>query len=402
MSVFSEGDEIFYKGREGLQIFGIVVEIEPEKKVALIRFGDCTEKWSPYKRIRRVGHPFAPASSTSDDDPDPGIYDFDLDLDDDDDDIPLKRLKKRPKRKNEPKLPPPPPKSSRPKLQRKASYQRPERRSRSPTPDRVKEARRSLPYDFESLTWDSAHQRNSQEKYCYCGESGDWYRKMFQCRKCLQWFHQECLRMSSEPILLGDKFFEFTCALCFVSNEESLVRLDLTWTDAVHLVLFNLTVINSKKYHDLQSSVIPFFKRKWKSLQGPAENLKPRKIEPDFLSRLLTSNKSRFKCGSEIKKRSTFWGLRKVAPPGVNPAGATAFGLHYKCKSTPSDSVITLVHNNQGVSDNNKNKQQSAEKDSNGGGSNSASSSSNAKAAPAAKRPRGRPPRSSNGQFEVQ
>lgn len=26
---------------------------------------------------------------------------------------------------------------------------------------------------------------------------------------------------------------------------------------------------------------------------------------------------SRFKCGSESKKRSTYWGLRKVAPPVV-------------------------------------------------------------------------------------
>ena len=58
----------------------------------------------------------------------------------------------------------------------------------------------------------------------------------------------------------------------------------------------------------------------------------------------------RFKCGSEIKKRSTFWGLRKVAPPVVpnkhglstSACGTSANGqyftasnggtINYKCK----------------------------------------------------------------------
>jgi hypothetical protein len=41
-------------------------------------------------------------------------------------------------------------------------------------PPHVVEARHQLSYDFESLVWDSAHQRNETDKYCYCGESGDW------------------------------------------------------------------------------------------------------------------------------------------------------------------------------------------------------------------------------------
>ena len=41
-------------------------------------------------------------------------------------------------------------------------------------PQHVTEARQQLSYDFESLAWDSAHHRNEQEIYCYCGENGDW------------------------------------------------------------------------------------------------------------------------------------------------------------------------------------------------------------------------------------
>ena len=55
---------------------------------------------------------------------------------------------------------------------------------------RVKAARKELPYEFDSLVWDENHTRNDRERFCYCGENGDWYRRMLQCQSCLQWFHQ--------------------------------------------------------------------------------------------------------------------------------------------------------------------------------------------------------------------
>ena len=72
-------------------------------------------------------------------------------------------------------------------------------------------------------------------------------------------------------------------------------------------------------------------------LQGPNSILKPSRLEPTYLNEILSGNKSRFKCGSEIKKRSTFWGLRKVAPPTLpsrfgGASSATGTDINYKCK----------------------------------------------------------------------
>ena len=82
-------------------------------------------------------------------------------------------------------------------------------------------------------------------------------------------FFQDCIRIShTHPLLLGDRFFDFVCTLCTGTCEEVMRRIDLTMTDALHLALFNLTVMNSKKYHNIESSVIPFIRTKWKMLQG--------------------------------------------------------------------------------------------------------------------------------------
>ncbi len=125
--------------------------------------------------------------------------------------------------------------------------------------------------------------------------------------------------------------------------------------EAVHLVLFNLTVVNNKKYHDLETSILPFFKRKWKCLQG-SSGLKLGRLGEGgcaFVSELLLKNKTRFKCGSEIKKRSTFWGLRKVAPPSL--PGRFGLFLHPSSSITVSngggDSGSSTPTNHNGKQD---------------------------------------------------
>lgn len=106
----------------------------------------------------------------------------------------------------------------------------------------------------------------------------------------------------------------------------------MKWVDLVHLMIFNLTAFNSKKYYDLDTVIIPYINDNWHALQLPP---KVTSSKPSFLSLILhlqifsvskserrenilsvlTNNRNRFKCGREIKKRTTIWGLRVPLPP---------------------------------------------------------------------------------------
>lgn len=113
------------------------------------------------------------------------------------------------------------------------------------------------------------------------------------------------------------RFFEFVCTVCNGKEEESIERLDLSLVDSTHLVIFNLIISKNQKFHDLETSILPFMKKKLKYLQGSSSNplFKANKIESEYISKLLSANKSRFKCGSETGKKNSFWGLRKMCAP---------------------------------------------------------------------------------------
>lgn len=52
-------------------------------------------------------------------------------------------------------------------------------------------------------------------------------------------------------------------------GKEFVRRLELKWVDLVHLMLYNLTVYNAKKYYDLDTVIIPYANDNWNSLQLP-------------------------------------------------------------------------------------------------------------------------------------
>jgi len=295
--MFTEGEDVLMRGSDGLMYFGVLVEVEQFE--ALVRFGDGTEKTAKFSDLRRLGSGLPPDNLPQNQSehaisPTPAVA----------------TPSPRPIYTPSPRAPTPPPPILSPYDDEKR------------LPYHVLQARRELPYDFDSLIWDANHERNIEEKYCYCGENGQWYKKMLQCQRCHQWFHQECIRNPNVPqLLFGDRFWEFVCTLCTGTTEETVERLNIGWVDALHLILFHLIVSNRKEHHDLETAIIPLLRKQLKILQptNPSQGISVLKSsrlqDPGNMEGLLKANKSRFKCGSSSKSRCKWWTLCKVGPP---------------------------------------------------------------------------------------
>lgn len=175
-----------------------------------------------------------------------------------------------------------------------------------------------LPYNIDALNWDSYHRVNVEQIYCYCGGNGKWFTQMLQCLRCEQWFHEKCIQGLQFPLYCGDRFYIFVCSMCNYGN-EFVRRLELKWEDIVHLLLFNLTIYNSKKYYDLTSVVVPYAVDNWEILQLPThiKNLSRNQIS-EHIFETLKSHKTRFKNGKEIKKSNGIWCLRSRVPPPIS------------------------------------------------------------------------------------
>jgi len=69
-------------------------------------------------------------------------------------------------------------------------------------------------------------------------------------------------------MLYGDRFYDFVCAMCSPTHKETIRRLDMGVADALHIVIFNLTVRNMNKFHHLHEEILKHFRNARKSLEG--------------------------------------------------------------------------------------------------------------------------------------
>ncbi|GBP76933.1 Metal-response element-binding transcription factor 2 [Eumeta japonica] len=231
------------------------------------------------------------------------------------------------------------------------------------------------PCDTASTTSSTASDfgRTQNTKHCYCGEKSDWLAQMLLCCRCSCWFHQRCVSSLQYPLYAGDKLYIFACANCN-GGHEYLRRLELSWVELAHLALYNLTAYNAPNYFDLDTVIMPYICDNWHALQLPEKMWRtPSHERRERILTALTSSRKRFKCGREMKKRATIWGLRLRRPPPPPhhltqleqvPKGTAltdeivreyAPRLKYVPRSTPADdSLQPSSSNNKSLYDNNR------------------------------------------------
>ncbi|XP_074601217.1 polycomb protein Pcl [Brevipalpus obovatus] len=179
----------------------------------------------------------------------------------------------------------------------------------------MKLAKTMFPYDPSSLTWNSTHTSNHENTFCYCGGPGRYYSKMLQCHECLQWFHEACVQVIESPLLYGDLFYRFTCAVCN-DGEEEIHRLPMKWHDLLSIVLHDLTLRNGRKFSDLNSEVIPFIQKNASKFRMKIDLVKQHE---DELSRrvlqVLMKYRKRFVSNKESRKKLDSWALRSTHHP---------------------------------------------------------------------------------------
>lgn len=58
------------------------------------------------------------------------------------------------------------------------------------------------------------------------------------------------------------------CSVCNVGT-EFVRRIEMEWSDLVHLALFNMTAYKPQKYYDVDINILPYLDNHWTSMYLP-------------------------------------------------------------------------------------------------------------------------------------
>ena len=116
------------------------------------------------------------------------------------------------------------------------------------------------------------------------------------------------------PITPGDPAWLFVCSHCN-SGRECLKKMELSWLELVHLIMFDLTLKTERKFHHFEIDLLPFFDSSWNNFQ----------LKKHFTSLTIEERNKRikeqlfyemcFENGSESGQDRNLWGLRRSVPP---------------------------------------------------------------------------------------
>ncbi|XP_073259585.1 cysteine-rich protein 2-binding protein-like [Porites lutea] len=141
---------------------------------------------------------------------------------------------------------------------------------------------------------------------------------MLQCILCRRLFHVGCLKSGKPSALVGDLFFDLTCANCSVEGSESCTRQNLSWIQAVYLSLYNLysTSRGRKGYFRWREDICHFIDKNWMVLFPKKK--KTNNWASTVAGVLSSGCPQFFKSGQkEFNKETGWWALQENVAPAV-------------------------------------------------------------------------------------
>lgn len=136
-----------------------------------------------------------------------------------------------------------------------------------------------------------------------------------KCQVCDGFVHFNCLKKEKPSRLEGDILFDFICSSCGDEEGEKVTRVKMTWLQAIHIALYNLSIRESGRqgFFRWKDDICTFLSQNWSVL---------------FLDKPMTNNwrstvagtlsvycAKLFKSGQAIFNETGWWALEEVKPP---------------------------------------------------------------------------------------